>query len=360
MMHVSKKIPLDAPSWLQRDVSLSSFNTFRFASQAQFFVLVDHLDTLKEAVSWAKAHQLPITVIGGGSNLLIRDDIKGLVIVNRLTGQQLKEEDDDKVVLGVAAGEQWHSLVERCVHQSWAGIENLALIPGTVGAAPVQNIGAYGVEVKDVIERVQVFDIASGQIKWLLAQECGFAYRESHFKGKWQGRYIITEVELRLSKRPDFVLNYGGLKNHLDGDVSLISVFNTVCQVRRSKLPDPDELANAGSFFKNPVVSTETHNALVMRFPDLVSFPFAQGFKLAAGWLIDQAGWKGHHHKGVGVYDKQALVLVNYSENQAVALLELEQLIKHSVYERYGVLLEREPVALPSEALPFVAKEGEC
>ncbi|REG85766.1 UDP-N-acetylmuramate dehydrogenase [Marinomonas pollencensis] len=356
MIHASKNTLSDMPACLQKGVSLSPFNTFRFASKAQFFAQVEHLGALLEVVAWAQAQQLPITVIGGGSNLLLCGDIAGLVIINQLSGVRLTAEDDDSVSLSVAAGEHWHSLVEHCVQQSWYGIENLALIPGTVGAAPVQNIGAYGVEVKDVIERVQVLAIDTGEVKWLAAQDCGFAYRDSHFKGKWQGRYIITEVELRLSKRPAFVLNYGGLKNHIGPEVSLAGVFETVCAVRRSKLPDPKELANAGSFFKNPVVSVKVHEDLLQRFPDLVSFPFGEGYKLAAGWLIDQAGWKGYRDKGVGVYKKQALVLVNYTALQASPLLELEALIQQSVFERYGVQLEREPVELPARV---VSKEAE-
>jgi len=361
MMHVLEHILSDAPSVVQRDVSLASFNTFRFDYQAQFLALVDDLETLKRVVHWAHSHQLPITVLGGGSNLLIRDHVSGLVIVNQLRGKRLVSEDAEALRLSVAGGENWHDLVAYCVQQGWSGIENLALIPGTVGAAPVQNIGAYGVEVKDVIARVQVLEMDSGQLYWLRAEECGFSYRDSHFKGKWKGRYIITETELCLFKQPRLVLNYGGLKSQIHGEASLRTVFDAVCAVRRSKLPDPNDIANAGSFFKNPVVSVEEHAVLKQRFPDLVSFSFADGYKLAAGWMIDQAGWKGRQHKGVGVYEKQALVLVNHSEHQAASLLELESLIKESVFERYCVQLEREPVELPSVVTAKShAKESVC
>lgn len=335
------------PSIVRQGVSLASFNTFRFDYKAQYFALVEDIESLKRAVHWAKENALPITVIGGGSNLLIRADISGLVLVNRLNGIERIIETQSDVTLRVASGENWHQFVSYAVGQGLCGIENLALIPGTVGAAPVQNIGAYGVEVKDVLARVQVLDLVRNECSWLDANDCGFGYRESHFKGKWRHHYIITAIEIHLSKEPNYILSYGGLQNQIHGEPSLQAVFDAVCAVRESKLPDPAKLANSGSFFKNPVVSILEHDALKARFPDLVSFPFEQGFKLAAGWLIDQAGWKGRKYKGVGVYDKQALVLVNYSETQSLPLLELEAQIKESVFNHYGVMLEREPVALP-------------
>lgn len=349
---------LSLPHFIKEDISLASYNTFRFEHKAQYFAVIDHLDDLITALRWARSADIPVTVIGGGSNLLISDEILGLVLINHLLGKTVVSSDDQSILLRVSAGENWHELVSYAVEEGWCGIENLALIPGTVGAAPVQNIGAYGVEVKDVLTRVQVVDVVTDELHWLKASECGFAYRDSLFKGAWQGKYIITAVEMMLSHSPSFSLNYGGLRQNIEGEVTLSKVFEAVCCIRRSKLPDPLELANAGSFFKNPIVDTNLHDSLKALFPDLVSFPFGEQYKLAAGWLIDQAGWKGVIHKGVGVYDKQALVLVNYSEHKADALLELEYLIKQSVLEKYGVFLEREPVKLPAADPMMSVSEG--
>lgn len=335
---------------IQKDVSLATYNTFGFSYQAEYFAVADSLESLKVLLAWANRSNVNITMIGGGSNLLISDHIGGLVIINRLLGMKAHEHSNNLVSLTVSAGEKWHQVVAHAVEQSWYGIENLALIPGTVGAAPVQNIGAYGVEVKDVLARVQVIDQTSGDVYWINAKDCGFAYRDSHFKGKWKNKLIITSVELTLKKQADLLLSYGGLANRIDGEPTLRKVFDTVCAVREEKLPNPEKLSNAGSFFKNPIVSQEQHSELKKRFPTLVSFAFEDNFKLAAGWLIDQAGWKGKKSQGVGVYDKQALVLVNYSAQSADALLALETEIKQSILERYGVELEREPVKLPVQA----------
>ncbi|MDB4836912.1 UDP-N-acetylmuramate dehydrogenase [Marinomonas sp.] len=343
-LHIDKSI--------QRNVSLKAFNTFRFDYIAEYFAIADSIDSLKALLSWAQQKGQGITVIGGGSNLLISDDVSGLVIINRLLGITASDNDSNDVQLVVSAGEEWHKVVEYSVNQGWYGIENLALIPGTAGAAPVQNIGAYGVEIKDALTQVQVMNKQTGKVSWIAGQDCGFAYRQSHFKSKWEGNYIITAIELVVKKQAELQLSYGGLANLLTGSQSqakpsLKQVFDTVCDVRDSKLPMPSKLANAGSFFKNPIVSAAKHEKLKQTFPELVSFPYEGNFKLAAGWLIDQAGWKGKQYLGVGVYPKQALVLVNYSESKAEALLTLEEKIKHSVHEKYGVELEREPVQLP-------------
>lgn len=335
-------------SSIQENVSLASFNTFRFDYTAEYFAIADSLDALKVLLAWAKHFEQNVTMIGGGSNLLISANISGLVIINRLQGISSKEHGSNQVSLTVGAGENWHQVVEYAVLHGWYGIENLALIPGTAGAAPVQNIGAYGVEVKDVLARLQVINRATGDVYWVNGRDCGFAYRDSYFKGQWKDLLIITAVELSLKKRSDLILSYGGLSDSIQGTASLKEVFDTVCQVRSKKLPDPAVLANSGSFFKNPIVSAFQHSALKERFPNLVSFPFGEEFKLAAGWLIDQAGWKGKQFRGVGVYEKQALVLVNHSETKATALLDLEAQIKQSILETYGVELEREPVQLPS------------
>lgn len=334
-------------SSIQENVSLATYNTFRFDYTAEYFAIAETLDSLKDLLAWAKLNQKTVTMIGGGSNLLISDRVPGLVIINKLTGINAREFAGNIINVTVAAGENWHHVVQYAVEQGWYGIENLALIPGTAGAAPVQNIGAYGVEVKDVLSRVQVINRDTGDVYWINGKDCGFAYRDSHFKGRWKDLLFITSIELSLKKKSNFLLSYGGLSERIDGKPNLRSVFNTVCNVRNEKLPDPTVLANSGSFFKNPIINQKQHAELKQRFPDLVSFPFDEGFKLAAGWLIDRAGWKGTQYHGVGVYEKQALVLVNYSAIEASALLDLEAQIKRSIFEKYGVNLEREPVQLP-------------
>ncbi|MGB0781835.1 MAG: UDP-N-acetylmuramate dehydrogenase [Marinomonas sp.] len=345
---------VQAEESIQEQVSLAKYNTFRFDYLAEFLATATDLESLKALLAWAKHFKQPITMIGGGSNVLIAADVPGLVIINRLTGISAREQAGNQVSLTVASGENWHQVVEHAVTQHWFGIENLALIPGTAGAAPVQNIGAYGVEIKDVIARVQVINTTTGDVYWITGHDCGFAYRDSHFKGVWKGSLLITAIELSLKKQGVLQLNYGGLSERIEGIPSLESVFNLVCQVRSEKLPDPLAIGNAGSFFKNPIVDQKQHDALKAQYPSLVSFPFEAGYKLAAGWLIDQAGWKGKVFKGVGVYDKQALVLVNYSESLADSLLDLEAQIKLSVNDKYGVLLEREPVQLPQSAYSSV------
>ncbi|WP_353668336.1 UDP-N-acetylmuramate dehydrogenase [Marinomonas sp. THO17] len=335
------------PNAITHQVSLKAYNTFRFDYQAEFFAEVHSLLELKQLLGWAQQEQLPVTILGGGSNLLIRNDIKGLVLINCIKGKQVIEGKYNQVHLVLGAGENWHHVVTYSVEKNWFGIENLALIPGTVGAAPVQNIGAYGVEIKDVLARVQVIDRQTLDVFWINAKECGFAYRDSHFKGKWKDKYFITGVELSLKKRGELCLSYGGLQHQLEGEPSLRKVYDAVCRVRASKLPDPQVIANAGSFFKNPIISADQHTRLKKMFPDMVSFPHGDDFKLAAGWLIDQAGFKGKSQQGVGVYEKQALVLVNHEANKAEALLALEADIQNAIQNKYGVCLEREPVLLP-------------
>ncbi|GAB3475788.1 UDP-N-acetylmuramate dehydrogenase [Marinomonas epiphytica] len=339
----------EAPLGVEQGVSLAAYNSFRFDYQGEYVAKATSLTLLAELLHWAHKFNLSITIIGGGSNLLLSGDVSGLVIINQLSGISYQEYEHDAILLNVAGGENWHALVEMTVKKGWYGIENLALIPGTAGAAPVQNIGAYGVEVKDCLTRIQVMESNTQKLRWIDAKDCGFAYRDSLFKSQWGKQYVITAIELKLSKTPSFKLQYGGLSGCIEGGPTLQKVFDAVCQVRASKLPDPKKLANAGSFFKNPVVDASTHERLVQLFPDLVAFPFEKGFKLAAGWLIDQAGWKGIEYKGVGVYPKQALVLVNYHDKQADNLLTLQDKIQSSVATKYGVELEREPIRLPND-----------
>lgn len=333
------------PSFIQEGMSLQSFNSFRFDVKADYFAIITELSELTAALEWANQQHLPITMLGEGSNLLLAGDIRGLVLINQLKGKVLNE-FDDYVELTVNAGENWHQVVCYCVESGLSGVENLALIPGSAGAAPVQNIGAYGVEVKDALTQVQVMDRQDASQHWLPASECGFAYRDSYFKQDWAERYFITAIRLTLSRQFQAKINYGGLAQRLPTKPSLSDVFNLVCQVRSEKLPDPTKIGNAGSFFKNPIVSNTQYQLILARYPDLVAFPVDDAWKLAAGWLIDKAGWKGFQREGVGVYEKQALCLVNHGASKALPLLKLERDIKQDVEQKFGVTLEREPVQL--------------
>ncbi|WP_063337688.1 MULTISPECIES: UDP-N-acetylmuramate dehydrogenase [unclassified Marinomonas] len=333
------------PDFIQEKISLKPHNSFRFDALAAFYAQIFNLDQLKSAIEWANSNSIPISMIGEGSNLLLTGDLDALVLINCLKGISLSRTDACVEVL-VSAGENWHEVVTFAIENDLSGIENLALIPGTAGAAPVQNIGAYGVEIKDALSRVQVLDRANGELLWIEAEDCGFAYRDSHFKGKWTDKYFITAICLELNLVHEVKVSYGGLAEGLPSEPTIKQVFDRVCSVRSSKLPDPKLIGNAGSFFKNPIVTNLEYQRVSLDYPDLVAFSFEGGWKLAAGWMIDKAGWKGVSQNGVGVYEKQALCLVNHDAQKADALLKLEQEIKLDIKQKFGVVLEREPVQL--------------
>ncbi|MDI3326098.1 UDP-N-acetylmuramate dehydrogenase [Pontibacterium granulatum] len=332
-----------------KNADLTALNSFGFASRAQYLFDAASDSELLEAVAFACEQELPFLVIGGGSNLVLDEYIPGVVVRQTSSGYRLLEEDEQSVLLEVAAGQNWHQLVEQTVHAGWSGLENMALIPGTVGAAPVQNIGAYGVELKDRFVSLTAYDREERVFVEFSASQCCFEYRNSIFKSGAPGRYIITRVRLRLSKLFAPRTGYGVLSHYLDGqDVTAQRVFDAVVAIRQSKLPDPQDLGNAGSFFENPVVPVEQCERLRAEYPDLVAYPERDGFmKLAAGWLIDQAGWKGYRAGHVGVYEKQALVLVNYGQGSARELMMLAAKIQASVMEKYGVALVPEPRCYP-------------
>lgn len=333
------------PHFVQNSISLKPFNSFRFDAQAEYFAIINQMDDLIAALNWANANDIKMTMLGEGSNLLLTGDIDGLVLINRLKGIAVSAQDDN-VQVTVSAGESWHQVVAYAVENDYAGIENLALIPGSAGAAPVQNIGAYGVEVKDALVRVQVLDRATAKLLWIDASECGFSYRDSFFKQNWAERYFITAITLNLSRHHDVKIGYGGLAKGLPDKPSIQQVFDRVCLVRSEKLPDLKLIGNAGSFFKNPIVDDALYQVILRTYPDLVAFAVGDSWKLAAGWMIDKAGWKGFSREGVGVYDKQALCLVNHSADKAKYLLMLEQDLKRDIFQKFGVQLEREPVQL--------------
>ena len=292
-------------------------------------------------------------VLGGGSNILLTQDVDGLVLRNRIGGIELVDEDDNYVYVRAGAGESWHGFVEYCIGRGWAGVENLSLIPGSVGAAPMQNIGAYGVEIKEVFFGLEAFHIAEQKVYMFSGNDCEFGYRESVFKRRLRGEFVILSVTFRLCKKPVFKTSYGAIGEELGRmgvkELSIQAISQAVVAIRRSKLPDPAEIGNAGSFFKNPTIPDEQFEELKLEFPAIVGYrnTGTDTTKLAAGWLIEQCGWKGFRRGDAGVHGRQALVLVNYGMAKGAELLELSRDIANSVRDKFGVELETEVNIIP-------------
>ena len=326
--------------------SLKRHTTFGIEASSKYYFEFTETDDLAGFLATNKDWpNLPILLLGEGSNLLFVDNFKGLVINPNIPGISIVHEDRNNVWLEVGAGVVWDDLVEFSVFHRWGGIENLSLIPGKVGAAAVQNIGAYGMEIQNRIESVTGYDLETQTEYTLEAVDCQYSYRDSVFKNQLKNRFVITSVVFKLDKFPEFILNYGDLKNEVEklGNVSLRNIRQTVIQIRESKLPDPKVMGNAGSFFKNPIVETSLAEQLRKNFPMLPQYPATDGkTKLAAGWLIDQCGWKGFRRGDAGVHEKQALVLVNYGNATGREIYDLSEEIKLSVQEKFGVELERE------------------
>lgn len=334
---------------MQKNFDLTPFNTLQLASVASFGGLINSVDQLSAAKVLAEEQGLPLIPIGEGSNLVLPAKLNAVVVVNRILNREVVFENDTTVHLRLGGGENWHDIVEYCLGENWYGLENLALIPGCVGAAPVQNIGAYGVELKDVFESLTVFDLHGGNELTLNLDECQFGYRDSLFKNEWMSRGVITSVTLRLLKKFTPHIDYPALQHVFHKQRKALEsvngqdVFDTVCAIRRSKLPDPIELPNAGSFFKNPVVSQAHYCELKEKYSDLVAYPVGQNYKLAAGWLIEKSGWKGRKLGSVGMHKDQALVLVNYESAEQADVLALAQAVTQEVKNLFQVTLEIEP-----------------
>nr|WP_082708700.1 UDP-N-acetylmuramate dehydrogenase [Marinobacterium profundum] len=337
---------------LVHNQDLRQHNSFGFAASAENFVRVETLEQLQAAVAQAGDNGWPVLVLGGGSNLVLRERIPGLVIQMAIGGRRAEPVGDDEVRVTLGAGEIWHQSLDWMLDQGYFGLENLALIPGTVGAAPMQNIGAYGVELEQGFDSLRALDIHTGELRVFSREDCCFGYRDSRFKSIEPGRYIIIDVTFRLSLQPRPLLRYQALVDELQArgiaDPQPRDVFRVVCDIRRAKLPDPADIGNAGSFFKNPLVSRAHYDELAQQFPRLVAYPAGEGYKLAAGWLIEQCGWKGRAQGAVGVYERQALVLVNLGAGTATELMLLAGEIVQSVVERFGVELEMEPRLYPA------------
>ncbi|MDJ0780371.1 MAG: UDP-N-acetylmuramate dehydrogenase [Desulfosarcinaceae bacterium] len=336
---------------IQVNYPLQPLNTFGVKAQAERYVRFDELAEIAPFLAGRPNAGGPRLILGGGSNLLFAKDVHGTVLHPLLKGIDVLHQDREAVLVRVMAGEAWDDWVAAAVHNGWGGIENLSLIPGSVGASAIQNIGAYGVEVKSVIDRVEAVALADGSARVFAASQCGFGYRDSHFKRRWRGRYLITAIVFKLLRRPRFNLSYAGVQAQLKqiGPPTLANIRHAVIDLRRSKLPDPAVTGNAGSFFKNPTVSRAVLNSLRNAHPELPHY--AQGddrFKLSAAWLIEQCGWKGRALGDAAVDERHALVLVNRGEASGEEILNLSRSIATSVKKRFGVALEREVRVVPN------------
>lgn len=332
---------------IEKNKVLASYTTLKIGPAAEFFAIVKTKAELLEAVAWARENKKPIYILGGGSNVLIASRIKGLVLKNEIKGMDLVDKNDDYALVEGKSGEVWTKFVNFCVSHNLYGLENLFLIYGTVGAAPVQNIGAYGVELKDVFHHLKAIDLKTGHEKIFAARDCRFGYRDSIFKNKLKGRYFIYSVTVKLQRRAAFKLDYGSIREELlkkdIKDPSLRDVVRTIEEIRNSKLPNPVTAPNAGSFFKNMEVSAVKFKQLLKKYPDLPHFPASRGkVKIPTGWLIEKAGFKGKKIGPVGMHDKQALILVNHDNASARQVLILIKKVKAAVKKKFALDLEEE------------------
>jgi UDP-N-acetylmuramate dehydrogenase len=327
--------------------SLKKLNTFGIDATAKYFVEFRSIENIKEILSEKKFSTGNKLILGGGSNLLFTKDFDGIVLKNELKGIELIKEDTDFYYVRTAAGEVWHEFVMHCIKNNYAGLENLSLIPGNVGASPMQNIGAYGAEIKDHFYELEAFHIADKTIHTFNNSQCKFGYRESVFKRELKDQFIITSVTFKLLKKPKYNTSYGAIEKELEAmnskEVTIQAISKAVCNIRMSKLPNPAEIGNAGSFFKNPEVVKGKYEFLKIKYPTIVGYGLENGnVKLAAGWLIEQSGWKGKTFGDAGVHKLQALVLVNYGNAKGNEIFNLSQKILESVKEKFGIELERE------------------
>jgi UDP-N-acetylmuramate dehydrogenase len=330
------------------NASLLTFNTFGFDVKADFLIKVASKSDTIAAIDFAHEKKLPIFILGQGSNVVLTHDIKAVVIHPTFTGLSLVKQDNDFYYVKIAAGMQWHDIVLQTLALHYYGLENLSLIPGLVGAAPIQNIGAYGVELCEVFDSLEAIDLASGQERIFNKDDCQFAYRDSVFKNQLKDKYFITSVTLKLFKKPAVILHYAGIEQELAAmnvnDISPIAVSEAVCRLRQRKLPDPKQIGNAGSFFKNPVISFAHYQQLKEIYPDIVVYDAGEMKKVAAGWLLEKAGWKGTAMGNVAVHDKQALVLINANGKACGSqLMVLARDIIHHINKQFGIELEIEP-----------------
>lgn len=332
---------------ISANISLKPYNTFGIDASAKYFTSIQSIQNIQELLQSNEYKTNDRLILGGGSNLLLTKNVDALVIKNDLKGIEIVKETADSVYVKCAAGEVWHEFVMWSINHNYGGLENLSLIPGCTGASPMQNIGAYGVEIKDTFYELEAIHTQTGELKTFTKSECEFGYRESVFKRKFKNQFIITSVTFQLSKAPTFHIEYGAIKQELDAmkvsDLSLKAISQAVINIRSSKLPNPKEIGNAGSFFKNPEVSASVYENIKANFPNLVAYPLENSnYKLAAGWLIEQSGLKGYRLGDAGVHKLQALVLVNYGQASGNEIYDLSTHVLQTVKAKFGVDLERE------------------
>ncbi|MBI2721922.1 MAG: UDP-N-acetylmuramate dehydrogenase [Bacteroidetes bacterium] len=326
---------------------LQEFNTFGIQALCSYFTELNSIEDFHDLIRNVIYQKSEKLIIGGGSNLLFTKNFNGIVIKNSLKGKQIVFEDDATVIVKIAAGENWHEFVMWAIEHNFCGIENLSLIPGCVGASPMQNIGAYGVEIKEVFTELEAYDLINGEKRIFTKEDCKFGYRESVFKKECKNKYLIASVSFSLQKNAPVNVSYGAITGELDShginNPTIKDVSEAVIRIRRSKLPDPAVAGNAGSFFKNPEVTTEKFTELKSHFSELVAYPLTNGnYKLAAGWLIEQCGLKGFEYNGAAVHSKQALVLVNINNCSGKDVYVLSGYVLQKVFDKFGVTLERE------------------
>lgn len=333
---------------MKTNVNLKPYNSFGFDAVAKQFVEINAVSDLQTLIKSGALQQQKTLILSGGNNILFQNEVfDGLVVYINTKGIEILKEGGNDVVVRAQAGEDWLDFVRFCVGKGWHGVENLAHIPGKVGAAPVQNIGAYGMELKDSFAQCEAIDLATGEAKVFTKEECRFGYRESVFKGELKGRYVITSVDFLLKKDAPLNLEYGNIKSYLEENgiprPTLQQLHDAICAIRDAKLPDVKQIGSAGSFFKNPVIEREQLEALLKEYPTMPHYDEPNGMvKVPAGWLIEQAGWKGWRNEHVGVYDKQALVLVHYGGGMGHDIVALAQRIQQSVEEKFGIRISPE------------------
>ncbi|GAB4116884.1 MAG: UDP-N-acetylmuramate dehydrogenase [Thermoflexibacter sp.] len=332
---------------VQQDFPLQTFNTFGIEAEARFFAEVKSNEDLMSLLFFKGFKNIHKLILGGGSNILLTQDFEGLVIKIGIKGIEKIREDEESVWVKVGAGENWHEFVLYCLDNGWNGVENLSLIPGTVGAAPMQNIGAYGVEIKEVFDSLVAVNMTNGELRTFTKEECKFGYRESIFKNELKNQYAIINVTFRLTKKANFNISYGAVAQTLaDMGITTLSakaISQAVIKIRQSKLPNPKQIGNAGSFFKNPEISKQLFEEIKEKYPSTPSYPIdEQRVKVPAGWLIEQCGWKGKRIGNTGVHKDQALVLVNYGGATGQEIKSLAEQIQQSVLEKFGICLSME------------------
>ncbi len=332
---------------IEKNFNLAPYTTFKIGFPAEFFAVVKSLEDLRAAIDWAKENEQPISILGGGSNILITKKVKGLVLKNEIRGMEIIDEQPDYVLVEAKSGESWTKFVNYTVGRDLHGLENLFLIYGTVGAAPMQNIGAYGVEFKDHFYHLKAIDLKTGHEKIFALKDCHFGYRDSIFKNRLKGKYFIYSVTMKLSRQPNFKLDYGSIRTELlkkgIADPYLQDVIKIITEIRNNKLPNPGVLPNAGSYFKNTEVSERKFNNLLKKFPLMPNFPAGKGkVKIPTGWLIESAGFKGKQIGPVSMYEKQALILVNHGGAEAKHVLALVEKVKAAVKKKFGLEINEE------------------